>query len=74
MTFRANLKSINDHAQDEINLKKRQLLLEEFKAGIWDAEEYRMKLKELNREDDEVRVGIPAAKRVRLSPDWDEFE
>jgi hypothetical protein len=44
----ANLKSINDQAQDVINLKKRQLLLEEFKAGIWEVEEYWTKLQELN--------------------------
>ncbi|KAG1848902.1 hypothetical protein F4604DRAFT_1687605 [Suillus subluteus] len=55
----ANLKSINDRAQDEINLKKRQLLLEEFKAGIWEVEEYRMKLQELNH-NKAIEVETPA--------------
>ncbi|KAG1717588.1 hypothetical protein EDD22DRAFT_964622 [Suillus occidentalis] len=68
----ANLKSINDRARDEINLKKRQLLLEEFKAGIWEVEEYRMKLKELNNEN--IVEAEPPAKRIQYSPDWDEIE
>ncbi|KAG2137186.1 hypothetical protein BD769DRAFT_1664084 [Suillus cothurnatus] len=69
----ANLKSINDQAQDEINLKKRQLLLEEFKAGIWEVEEYRMKLQELNN-NKAVEVETLSAKRAQYSPDWDEIE
>ncbi|KAG1851383.1 hypothetical protein F4604DRAFT_1934057 [Suillus subluteus] len=68
----ANLKSINDRAQDKINLKKRQLLLEEFKAGIWEVKEYQMKLQELNH-DKVVEVETPA-KRAQYSPDWDEIE
>ncbi|KIK34680.1 hypothetical protein CY34DRAFT_17552 [Suillus luteus UH-Slu-Lm8-n1] len=68
----ANLKSINDRARDEINLKKRQLLLEEFKAGIWEVEEYQTKLKELN--DENVVEAEPPAKRIQYSPDWDEIE
>jgi hypothetical protein len=70
---RANLKSINDRARDKINLKKRQLLLEEFKAGIWEVEEYRMKLQELNN-NKAVEVETLSAKRARYSPDWDEIE
>jgi hypothetical protein len=70
---RANLKSINDRAQDEINLKKRQLLLEEFKAGIWEVEGYRMKLQELNN-NKAVEVETLSVKRAQYSPDWDEIE
>ncbi|KIK39194.1 hypothetical protein CY34DRAFT_89645, partial [Suillus luteus UH-Slu-Lm8-n1] len=38
---KANLDAVNAHTCDEMMLKKRQCLLEEFKAGIWDAAEYR---------------------------------
>ncbi|KAG1735302.1 uncharacterized protein EDB91DRAFT_1250517 [Suillus paluster] len=34
---KANLDAVNARACDEMKLKKRQCLLEEFKAGIWDA-------------------------------------
>lgn len=73
MTSRANLKSINDRARDELNLKRRQLLLEEFKAGIWEVDEYRMKLQELNN-NEAVEVETPSSKKARYSPDWDEIE
>ncbi|KAG2062615.1 hypothetical protein BDR04DRAFT_1164913 [Suillus decipiens] len=69
----ANLMNINDCARDEINLEKRQLLLEEFKAGIWEVEEYRRKLKELDK-DEACVVETPSRKRVQYSPDWDEIE
>ncbi|KAG2122243.1 hypothetical protein DEU56DRAFT_746050, partial [Suillus clintonianus] len=37
---RVNLNAMNARAREELLLKKRNCLLEEFKAGIWDAAEY----------------------------------
>ncbi|KIK78985.1 hypothetical protein PAXRUDRAFT_16580 [Paxillus rubicundulus Ve08.2h10] len=37
---KSNTGAINGHAQEELIVKKHQLLLEEFKAGGWNREEY----------------------------------
>ncbi|KAG1866694.1 hypothetical protein F4604DRAFT_1927985 [Suillus subluteus] len=58
--------------EDVLANLQQQLLLKEFKAGIWEVEEYRMKLQELNN-DKAVEVETPA-KRAQYSPNWDEIE
>jgi hypothetical protein len=59
--------------EDEINLKKRQLFLKEFKAGILEVEEYWTKLQELNN-NTAVEVETLSVKRAQYSPDWDEIK
>ncbi|KAG1729753.1 hypothetical protein EDB19DRAFT_1913186 [Suillus lakei] len=59
--------------EDVLANLQQQLLLEEFGAGIWEVDEYRMKLQELNN-DEAVEVETPSAKKARYSPDWDEIE
>jgi len=46
-------------------LKKRTLLLEEFKAGVWDVETYQEKLRKLEDGD------RPEKRPRQYSPDWD---
>ncbi|KAG1829879.1 hypothetical protein EV424DRAFT_1316324 [Suillus variegatus] len=66
---KANLDAVNARSRDEMKLKKRQCLLEEFKAGIWDAAEYR---KQLDRIEDDSSSSKRPAKQARYqSPDWD---
>ncbi|KAF9232442.1 hypothetical protein BU15DRAFT_55018 [Melanogaster broomeanus] len=62
---KSNTDAINTRTREELIVKKRQLLLEEFKAGVWDREEYQEELRKL--ED-----GEPPKKQTRqYSPDWD---
>ncbi|KAI6006652.1 hypothetical protein F5J12DRAFT_720752 [Pisolithus orientalis] len=44
---RSNTDAINAHIQEELIIKKCQLLLEEFRAGVWDLEEYQEELRKL---------------------------
>lgn len=69
ISFRANLDAVNACAHDEMILKKRQCLLEEFKAGIWDAAEYRKRLDWI--EDDSSFSERPVKQNRYQSPDWD---
>jgi hypothetical protein len=43
-TQRENLKHQQNRADEELNIKKRTLLMEEFKAGLWDRDEYRQRV------------------------------
>jgi hypothetical protein len=69
ISFRANLDAVNASACDEMKLKKRQCLLEEFKAGIWDVAEYRKQLDWI--EDDSSSSERPTKQACYQSPDWD---
>ncbi|KIK73645.1 hypothetical protein PAXRUDRAFT_20645 [Paxillus rubicundulus Ve08.2h10] len=63
--YKSNTDAINACAQEELIVKKHQLLLEEFKAGVWNREEYQEELRKLEG-------GEPPAKRsCQYSPDWD---
>ncbi|KAL4074893.1 hypothetical protein V8B97DRAFT_1916138 [Scleroderma yunnanense] len=54
--------------QQEMNLKTQGLHLEEFKQGIWTAEDYHEQIALLNGDGN-----IPPAKKAhQYSPDWDE--
>ncbi|KAG1846544.1 hypothetical protein F4604DRAFT_1594956, partial [Suillus subluteus] len=64
----ASLAAINAHATAEIHLQERQMLLKEFEAGIWDADEYQTRLHEL------TQTSSQPVKRACYSPDWDEIE
>ncbi|KAF8833669.1 hypothetical protein BDN67DRAFT_1017292 [Paxillus ammoniavirescens] len=44
---KSNTDAINARTREELIVKKHQLLLEEFKAGVWNREEYREKLRQL---------------------------
>jgi len=53
-----------------MNLKTREILLEEFKQGIWTAAEYREQIGLLSGNGD---TGPRPSKQARqFSPDWDE--
>jgi len=66
---RANLDAMNSRARQEMNIKTREILLAEFKEGIWTAEQYREQIALLNGDEAPHR----AAKKARkYSPDWDE--
>ena len=62
---RANTDAINAHAHEDMSLKKCTLLLEEFKAGVWDVETYRKELRKLEDGDH------PEKQPQQYSPDWD---
>ena len=50
-----------------MNIKTREILLAEFKEGIWTAEQYREQVSLLNGD-----AAPPPAKKAReYSPDWD---
>ena len=66
---RANLDAVNARAREEMMLKKRQCLLEEYKAGIWSAVEYRKRLSEI--EDDSQPSERPTKQARYQSPEWD---
>ncbi|KAF8841324.1 hypothetical protein BDN67DRAFT_1010748 [Paxillus ammoniavirescens] len=44
---KSNTDAINACAREELIVEKRQLLLKEFKAGVWNREEYREELRQL---------------------------
>lgn len=62
---RANLDAINAHASKEMDIKIREILLEEFKQGIWTVEEYREQVAHFSDSHS-------AKKAHHYSPDWDE--
>jgi hypothetical protein len=72
MGARANLDAVNAHAREEMMLKKRQCLLEEFKANIWNAAEYRERLEQIEAEGSSEHRG-PTKKARYQSPGWDLF-
>ena len=45
---RANLDAMNSRTRRELNIKTREILLAEFKEGIWTAEEYHEQVSLLN--------------------------
>ncbi|KAG1717777.1 hypothetical protein EDB19DRAFT_1839214 [Suillus lakei] len=59
--------------EDMLANLQQQLLLEEFKAGMWEVNEYWMTLQELNN-DEVIEVEAPSAKKAQYSPDWDKIE
>ena len=65
---RANIDALNSRAQQEMNLKTREILLEEFKQGIWTAAEYCEQISLLSGNSDTH----PSKKARQFSPDWDE--
>jgi len=66
---RANLDAMNSCARQEMNIKTQEILLAEFKEGIWTAEQYREQITLLNGDE----APHWAAKKAReYSPDWDE--
>ena len=65
---RANIDALNSQAQQEMNLKTCEILLEEFKQGIWTAAEYCEQISLLSGNSDTH----PSKKARQLSPDWDE--
>lgn len=62
---KANTDAINARAREDMILKKCTLLLEEFKAGVWDVEAYREELRKLEGGD------RPEKRARQYSPDWD---
>ena len=64
---RANTDAINAHAREYMILKKRTLLLEEFKAGVWDVEAYQEELRKLEGGGGDH----PEKQAHQYSPDWD---
>ncbi|KAF9237945.1 hypothetical protein BU15DRAFT_62796 [Melanogaster broomeanus] len=60
-----NTDSLNARAHEELMVKKCQLLLEEFKAGVWDVETYREELLKLEGGE------CPAKQARQYSPHWD---
>ncbi|KAG1860201.1 hypothetical protein DFJ58DRAFT_874981 [Suillus subalutaceus] len=76
VTLRKSMDAINSRADAEMHLKSRDLLLREFSAGIWSVEEYREKLNTLenNSANSQPEPQSRPPKRVRYSPDWDEFD
>jgi hypothetical protein len=46
--FRENLQYQQHRANEELLLKKRTLLMDEFKAGLWTLEEYRQNVADLS--------------------------
>jgi hypothetical protein len=64
---RASLDAINARATADRQLQERQMLLKEFKAGIWNVDEYREKLRELMHEPSDKAEPV---KHARYSPDW----
>ena len=64
---RANLDAMNSRACQEMNIKTREILLAEFKEGIWTAEQYREQVALLNGD----AAPPPAKKAWEYSPDLD---
>ena len=65
---RANLDAMNSRARRELSIKTREILLAEFKKGIWTAEEYHEQVALLN-----AGAEAPYSKKVRESSlPWDE--
>ncbi|KIM50421.1 hypothetical protein SCLCIDRAFT_1225355, partial [Scleroderma citrinum Foug A] len=65
---KANIDALNSRAQQEMNLRTCEILLEEFKQGIWTAAEYCEQISLLSGNSDTC----PSKKACQFSPDWDE--
>ncbi|KIK74405.1 hypothetical protein PAXRUDRAFT_19905 [Paxillus rubicundulus Ve08.2h10] len=64
---RTNLEALNERNRRQMDLEERKVLLEEFKLGLWTAEEYRERLEDLR-----CGTGERPPKQVhQYSPDWD---
>ncbi|KAI5989217.1 hypothetical protein F5J12DRAFT_785521 [Pisolithus orientalis] len=61
---KSNTDAINAHIQEELIIKKHQLLLEEFRADVWDWEEYQEELRKLEGGEH------PGKQAQQYSPDW----
>ena len=60
---------MNSHACQEMNIKTQEILLAEFKEGIWTAEQYCEQIALLNGDEAPHQA---AKKAWEYSPDWDE--
>ncbi|KAI6010744.1 hypothetical protein F5J12DRAFT_891242 [Pisolithus orientalis] len=67
LLIRTNLEAVNAHAHQEMNLETCEILLAEFKEGIWTAE-YDEQIALLSGGND----SCPAKKACQYSPDWDD--
>jgi len=66
---RENIRSIEKRDSDQLKLKKRKLLLEELKLGVWTKAEYRVELRKL-LSDDASQPTLQSPERS-VSPAWD---
>ncbi|KAF7972866.1 hypothetical protein HWV62_16910 [Athelia sp. TMB] len=69
--YRNNIKAMDARAREDRDVRKQELLLQEFKAGIWSRGEYRRELKKLKREvTPEPVPSEPSASPREPSPEW----
>ena len=71
------MKNMNAHLSEECKIKKRKLLMEEYKLGLWSLVQYRQKVEELEDAASEVSGGPSSSSQSELtfgcdqSPIWD---
>ena len=63
------MKNMNAHLSEERKIKKRKLLMEEYKLGLWSLVQYRQKVEELEDAAPEVSILLTRATMHRCTPE-----